>query len=184
MFTQAQLSLYERCPQRFFYTHVLEVGGRRTTNAFMDMREVVRRVTVANVLSRCPFCDRAMVLMRTENQNQRYLACMAWREGRVCSNEWVRFPEVEDVFISDVRFLIQRCPQPQLHVDACRIMLKTISKRRSHLRARLTHEHAASVMLSKVAASAAPGRSRRGTRWRRWKPSAAACAWTAANGRT
>lgn len=45
-------------------------------------RCVGRRMTVANVLSRlarCPFCDRAMVLMRTENQNQRYLVCMAWR---------------------------------------------------------------------------------------------------------
>ena len=54
-----------------------------------------RRMTVANILSRlakCPFCGRAMVLMRTENQNQRYLVCMAWREGRACSNHWVRLP--------------------------------------------------------------------------------------------
>ena len=110
-----------------------------------------RRMTVANILSRlarCPFCGRAMVLMRTENQNQRYLVCMAWREGRACSNEWVRFPEVEDVFISDVRFLIKRCPQPQLHAGARRIMLKTIAKRLSHLRARLARERAASHALS------------------------------------
>lgn len=107
---------------------------------------VGRRMTVANVLSRlarCPFCGRAMVLMRTENMNQRYLVCMAWREGRACSNEWVRFPEIEDVFISDVNCLIRECPKPQLHVDARRIMLKTISKRLSHLRARLARERTA-----------------------------------------
>lgn len=43
--TQAQLALYERCPRRFFYTHVLEAGGRRTSTLFMDMHEVVRTVT-------------------------------------------------------------------------------------------------------------------------------------------
>jgi exonuclease V gamma subunit len=43
--TQAQLALYERCPRRFFYTHVLEAGGRRTSTLFMDMHEVVRAVT-------------------------------------------------------------------------------------------------------------------------------------------
>ena len=114
-------------------------------------RCVGRRMRVANVLSRlarCPFCGRAMVLMRTENQNQRYLVCMAWREGRACSKEWVRFPEVEDVFLSDVNFLIRGCPQPQLHVDARRIMLKTISKRLSHLRARLMRERAAHDLLA------------------------------------
>jgi len=111
---------------------------------------VGRRMTIANVLSRlarCPFCDRAMVLMRTENQNQRYLVCMAWREGRACSSEWVRFPEVEDVFTSDVSFLIKNCPQPQLHVDARRAMLKTISKRLSHLRFRLVRERTAHALL-------------------------------------
>lgn len=43
--TQAQLALYERCPRRYFYTHVLRVGGRRVSTAFMDMHEVVRKVT-------------------------------------------------------------------------------------------------------------------------------------------
>ncbi|ATQ69058.1 MULTISPECIES: UvrD-helicase domain-containing protein [Methylosinus] len=45
--TEAQLALYERCPRRFFYTHVLETGGRRASTLFMDMHEVVRRVTQA-----------------------------------------------------------------------------------------------------------------------------------------
>lgn len=43
-FTEHQLELYERCPRRFFYTHVLEVGGRRTATAFMHMHDVVQEV--------------------------------------------------------------------------------------------------------------------------------------------
>lgn len=43
-FSGAQLSLYERCPRRFFYTHVLQVAGRRTATPFMQMHEAVRAV--------------------------------------------------------------------------------------------------------------------------------------------
>ena len=110
-----------------------------------------RKCTVANVISRlarCPKCDRPMVLQRTNIPNQRYLVCMAWREGRTCSNEWVRFPEIEDVFISDVRHLIERCPQPRLHVDARRAMLKSVTSRLSHLRTRLAREEGAHGTLS------------------------------------
>lgn len=39
-----QLALYESCPRRFFYTHVLRVGGRRTVTMFMQMHEAVRVV--------------------------------------------------------------------------------------------------------------------------------------------
>lgn len=44
VFTGAQISLYESCPRRFFYTHILQVGGRRTQTAFMQMHEAVRSV--------------------------------------------------------------------------------------------------------------------------------------------
>ena len=43
-FTGPQLALYERCPRRFFYTHILQVGGRRTTTPFLQMHEAVRMV--------------------------------------------------------------------------------------------------------------------------------------------
>ena len=43
-FTAAQMGLYESCPRRFFYTHVLQVGGRRRTTPFMQMHDVVRAV--------------------------------------------------------------------------------------------------------------------------------------------
>ena len=118
-----------------------------------------RQPTVANVISRlarCPKCDRPMVLQRTAVPNQRYLVCMAWRESRTCSNEWVRFPEIEDVFVSDVRFLIQRCPQPALHKEARRALQRSISARLSHLRSRLAREEKAYESLSK---SSRPGRT-------------------------
>jgi hypothetical protein len=48
-FTGPQLALYERCPRRFFYTHILQVGGRRTITPFMQMHEAVRWVFQAVV---------------------------------------------------------------------------------------------------------------------------------------
>lgn len=46
-FSAAQIGLYESCPRRFFYTHVLQLGGRRGETAFMKMHEVVRTLTQA-----------------------------------------------------------------------------------------------------------------------------------------
>jgi len=112
-----------------------------------------RNAKVANVISRlgrCPQCDRPMVLQRTEHPNQRYLVCMAWREARTCSNEWVRFPEIEDALIGDVGFVIKDCPQPALHVEARRAMLKAIASKLSHLRARAAREVAAREMLDAI----------------------------------
>ena len=117
-----------------------------------------RNAKVANVLSRlgrCPRCDRPMVLQRTEVRNQRYLVCMAWREARICSNEWVRFPEIEDALVADVRFVIGRCPQPALHVETRRAMLRAIASRLSHLRQRGVRELAAREVLD---ATSRPGR--------------------------
>lgn len=44
--TVAQLSLYDRCPRRFLYTHVLGVGGRRTPTTMTRMHDLVREVMV------------------------------------------------------------------------------------------------------------------------------------------
>lgn len=41
-FSDAQIALYEKCPRRFFYTHILEIGGKRTATAFMGMHDVVQ----------------------------------------------------------------------------------------------------------------------------------------------
>ncbi|MBF0270113.1 MAG: UvrD-helicase domain-containing protein [Alphaproteobacteria bacterium] len=50
-FRAHQITLYESCPRRFFYTHVLQVGGRRTTTAFMQLHEAVRMVVKAVITS-------------------------------------------------------------------------------------------------------------------------------------
>ena len=44
VFTSEQIGLYESCARRFFYTHVLRIGGRRTESPFMRMHEAVRVV--------------------------------------------------------------------------------------------------------------------------------------------
>jgi len=43
-FEASRIALYKSCPRRFFYTHILHVGGRRTTTAFMQMHDAVRTV--------------------------------------------------------------------------------------------------------------------------------------------
>ncbi|MCS6211456.1 UvrD-helicase domain-containing protein [Shewanella baltica] len=40
----AQISLYDSCPRRFFYTHILQIGGRRTPTPFLKMHDAVRNV--------------------------------------------------------------------------------------------------------------------------------------------
>lgn len=41
-FSDGQIALYQKCPRRFFYTHVLEIGGKRTSTAFMGLHDVVQ----------------------------------------------------------------------------------------------------------------------------------------------
>lgn len=43
-FDAQKISLYEVCPRRFFYTHVLQIGGRQTETAFLQMHAAVREV--------------------------------------------------------------------------------------------------------------------------------------------
>lgn len=57
-FGAPQIALYESCPRRFFYTHILQVGGRRTATAFMHLHEAVRMVVEAVIGSDVPMTDR------------------------------------------------------------------------------------------------------------------------------
>jgi hypothetical protein len=59
-FGAQQLALYEVCPRRFFYTHGLQVGGRRTATAFMRLHEAVRSVVEAVIASGVPVSERDM----------------------------------------------------------------------------------------------------------------------------
>lgn len=42
--TDFQLGLFERCARRFLYTHILQVGGRRTESGFMKMHTAVQEL--------------------------------------------------------------------------------------------------------------------------------------------
>ncbi|ESY94304.1 UvrD-helicase domain-containing protein [Mesorhizobium sp. LNHC209A00] len=59
-FGAPQIALYESCPRRFFYTHVLHVGGRRTTTAFMHLHEAVRSVVKAVIASNLPMTEQEL----------------------------------------------------------------------------------------------------------------------------
>lgn len=56
-FSGSQLSLYDPCPRRFFYTHVLRVGGRRSETVYMSMHEAVRSVTQAVIADKIDIMD-------------------------------------------------------------------------------------------------------------------------------
>jgi superfamily I DNA/RNA helicase len=56
-FTAPQMALYESCPRRFFYTHVIQVGGRRMETDFMRMHEAVRTVVQSIIEGRVPRGD-------------------------------------------------------------------------------------------------------------------------------
>ena len=59
-FGAPQIALYESCPRRFFYTHVLQVGGRRTATAFMHLHEAVRSVVEVVIASDAPMTELAL----------------------------------------------------------------------------------------------------------------------------
>lgn len=44
LLSEKQVSLYERCPRRFLYTHALSLSGKRTESAFMKMHSAVYEV--------------------------------------------------------------------------------------------------------------------------------------------
>ena len=58
-FDAHKIALYEVCPRRFFYTHILQIGGRRTQTAFMQMHEAVRTVFQGVLAGDAPIVDDA-----------------------------------------------------------------------------------------------------------------------------
>ena len=53
-FAAPQIALYKSCPRRFFYTHLLQIGGRRTLTDFMRMHEAVRVIFESIVAGTMP----------------------------------------------------------------------------------------------------------------------------------
>ncbi len=58
-FDAQKIALYEGCARRFFYTHILQIGGRRTETPFMQMHEAVRKVFQGVVDGSAPVADDA-----------------------------------------------------------------------------------------------------------------------------
>jgi len=88
-------------------------------------------------LSRCPFCDRPMVLLGAQSPNWRYYMCRRAFNGAGCSDRWVRYPGIEDVLTVDIDEVIRSCPKPALTSDARKHMLMIIRSRLYDLRRRL-----------------------------------------------
>lgn len=63
-FSASQISLYESCPRRFFYTHVLQLGGRRKETAFMQMHNAVWTVVQALIVQNFTDVDDAFLEQR------------------------------------------------------------------------------------------------------------------------
>jgi DNA invertase Pin-like site-specific DNA recombinase len=96
------------------------------------------RVNLLAGLSRCPFCDRAMVLLAAQKPSWRYYMCRLAFSGAGCSDQWVRYPGIEDALTIDIDEVISSCPKPALCSEARGQMLGQIRSRLHVLRARRT----------------------------------------------
>lgn len=63
-FPYDQMKQYEKCPRRFLYTYILQIGGRRSSTGFMQMHEAVREVYKSVV-------DGALAIDRAEEVNKK-----------------------------------------------------------------------------------------------------------------
>lgn len=87
-------------------------------------------------LSRCPFCDRPMVLLAAQNINWRYLMCRRAYNGLGCSDRWVRYPGIEDALTIDIDEVIKTCPKPAVTSEVRSHRLARIRLRLHILRGR------------------------------------------------
>ncbi|MEQ1811547.1 MAG: UvrD-helicase domain-containing protein [Terricaulis sp.] len=65
-FSAHQLGLYDSCPRRFLYTHLLQIGGRRRVTAFMEMHEAARTVFQELVQGDASMLDDADLVRRVD----------------------------------------------------------------------------------------------------------------------
>ncbi len=103
--TTSQLDLYVRCPRRFLYTHVLGVGGRRTSTTLSRMHDVVRAVVERLAAVECDAYASAQV---------RELFDATWQAGPLATAE---FDLHRDVALSLVeRFAASRSGGTRLDI--------------------------------------------------------------------
>ena len=79
-FSASRIALYERCPRRFFYTHVLQLGGRRTATAFMQMHDAVWNVVEDLIASPGTVSDAELSRRATAAMAERGLAEHGYHE--------------------------------------------------------------------------------------------------------
>ena len=84
-------------------------------------------------LSRCPFCDRPMVLLAAQNINWRYLMCRRAYNGLGCSDRWVRYPGIETALTIDIDEVIKSCPKPVLTSEVRSHRLQQIRTPAAHI---------------------------------------------------
>jgi len=94
------------------------------------------RANLLTRLSRCPFCDRLMILLHGGKPNWRYYQCRQAFSGTGCSDRWVRYPEIEELLTIGIRQVIRSCPRPVLTSDARSHQLTYIRQRLRALRER------------------------------------------------
>ena len=101
-------------------------------------------------LSRCPHCDSYMVLLSSSNRNWRYLTCRKAYFGLGCSDRWIRYPGVEDMFTRGIDEVIRGCPKPVLDPDIRSNRLEQIRRRLHELRARLASIKSEYVLVRQI----------------------------------
>ena len=79
-FSASRMALYERCPRRFFYTHVLELGGRRTATAFIQMHDAVWKVVEGLIADPRPVSNAELSRLATAAMAERGLAEHGYHE--------------------------------------------------------------------------------------------------------
>jgi hypothetical protein len=87
-------------------------------------------------LAKCPYCERGMALLSSSNKNWRYYTCRQAYFGLGCSDRWVRYPEIEDIFTRGISEVISSCPKPVLDIDVRSHRLRYIRQRLHALRSR------------------------------------------------
>jgi len=95
--TTAQLDLYDRCPRRFLYTHVLGVGGRRTATTMTTTHDLVRTI-VTEIAATDP---SDMSLGDVEK-----LLAQRWSEGPLAGDEYRLHRELAALLVQ--RFVAMR----------------------------------------------------------------------------
>lgn len=88
--TTSQLHLYSRCRRRYLYTHVLGVGGKRTSTTITSMHEIVRSV-IEDMAGRQPTAGSASEAVT--------LLDRLWSEGPLAGDEYAIHREIAGLLV-------------------------------------------------------------------------------------